>query len=365
MRFRCLAALSVVLCSAIAFGQTTRPNQLKVGDPAPALAVESWAQGTSIPAFEPGKVYVLEFWATWCGPCIAAMPHLTELAKQYEGKATFIGVNVLERGESEDPPVTARQQVDAFLKGNPGRMGYDVAVDGAAGKMWETWGRASGQRGIPCSFVIDRQGKIAWIGHPMRLDPVIEGVVNNTGFDVAKYEEEVKQKAAAKQAALSSVRRALRNRDYPAVLEAVAKVEKETPEYAPDTAGPKLIALIDTDPDAAVALIRQDIADKNQRNLSTYGFLANDLEDAPKEVYLASIDGLLALVRPEDKSGLSDTYIIVAGIYSKIKDHSSAVKYARLAVQNAKDANASASKLKQYQRLADNYEEAAALSRTK
>lgn len=40
-------------------------------------------QGKNLKAFEPGKVYVLEFWATWCGPCISAFPHLNELARQF------------------------------------------------------------------------------------------------------------------------------------------------------------------------------------------------------------------------------------------------------------------------------------------
>src|SRR5262245_45990939 len=69
---------------------------LKIGDKAPALAIDKWVKGTPVKAFEPGKTYVVEFWATWCGPCVATMPHISELQSKYKDKVTFIGVNVWE-----------------------------------------------------------------------------------------------------------------------------------------------------------------------------------------------------------------------------------------------------------------------------
>src|SRR5262245_34659074 len=66
---------------------------LKGGDPAPVLKVSKWLQGAEVKKFEPGKVYVIEFWATWCGPCINVMPHLSRLQAQYESKGvTIIGL---------------------------------------------------------------------------------------------------------------------------------------------------------------------------------------------------------------------------------------------------------------------------------
>ncbi|HVU64861.1 MAG TPA: TlpA disulfide reductase family protein [Phycisphaerales bacterium] len=67
-------------------------KRLIVGDPAPSLSIEKWIKGEPVTSFEKGKVYVVEFWATWCGPCKASMPHITDLQKQYKGKVTFIGV---------------------------------------------------------------------------------------------------------------------------------------------------------------------------------------------------------------------------------------------------------------------------------
>ena len=68
---------------------------LGLGDPAPPLTVSKFVKGTKVDKFEPGKIYVVEFWATWCGPCKVSIPHLTELQEKQKD-VTFIGVSVWE-----------------------------------------------------------------------------------------------------------------------------------------------------------------------------------------------------------------------------------------------------------------------------
>src|SRR6516225_7066119 len=75
---------------------TGRAQSLGIGDPAPKLEVKSFVKGEPVKEFETGKLYVVEFWATWCGPCRTSIPHLTELQKKH-GEIVFIGVSVFER----------------------------------------------------------------------------------------------------------------------------------------------------------------------------------------------------------------------------------------------------------------------------
>jgi thiol-disulfide isomerase/thioredoxin len=164
-------------------------QKLAVGADAPPLQIEKWLKGDAVAAFAPGKVYVVEFWATWCGPCIASMPHLTELQAEWKDKGvTIIGVT------SEDPN-NSLDKAAAMVETKAEGMGYTVAWDQGR-KTNEAYMKASGQNGIPCSFLVDAKGKLAYIGHPMMLDIPLREVVAGT-WDPVKGKEKVD--AAMKQ----------------------------------------------------------------------------------------------------------------------------------------------------------------------
>lgn len=146
---------------------------LKVGDKAPSLSVEKWIKGEPITGFEKGKVYVVEFWATWCGPCIASMPHLTSLQKEYKEKVTIIGVS------SKDTRGNTLEKAEQMVKDKADVMGYTVAWD-TDRQTNAAYMTAADQHFIPTSFVVDGDGKIAFIGHPKWLDVVLDGVTKGT-----------------------------------------------------------------------------------------------------------------------------------------------------------------------------------------
>jgi thiol-disulfide isomerase/thioredoxin len=155
--------------------QPAIPVTLKVGDLAPKLSVGQWVQGEPVQAFEKDKVYLVEFWATWCGPCVASIPHLNEIHEKYKDKGlAVIGQNVWEKEPA---------RVQAFVAKRGDKMSYRVALDDVSkskdGAMAETWMLASGQGGIPTAFLVGKDGKISWIGHPMELkDAMIEEVIS-------------------------------------------------------------------------------------------------------------------------------------------------------------------------------------------
>lgn len=164
-----------VVLMAIGLSGCTSPSALKIGDPAPPIAVARFVKGEPVTELEQGQVYVLEFWATWCGPCVEAIPHVSELQAKYKDRGVVvIGTSVWE----SDPE---QSKVEPFVARMGDKMNYRVAMDdrsgGGKGKMAETWMTAAGQNGIPASFIVDRSGKIAWIGHPMELEKHLEKVV--------------------------------------------------------------------------------------------------------------------------------------------------------------------------------------------
>lgn len=147
--------------------------ELFIGSKAPELQIAKYVKGDSVQQFEEGKVYVVEFWATWCGPCIAAFPHLSELQAEHKDNVQFIGVNVWEGVEDQAERI---QKVEGFVKDQGDRMSYTVAVENGSA-MADTWMKPAGQNGIPAAFIVDGTGTIAWVGHPMNMDESLESVI--------------------------------------------------------------------------------------------------------------------------------------------------------------------------------------------
>lgn len=134
----------------------------------PILAAKN-IQGEIAENWEPGKLYLLECWATWCGPCIAAIPHVNELHEKYHDKGLrVIGMNVWEDGE---------EKVAAFVKKKGRGMSYPVVYVGKGGAFETEWLKAAGVTGIPTAFLV-RDGKFLLKTHPSQLtDEVIQSAL--------------------------------------------------------------------------------------------------------------------------------------------------------------------------------------------
>jgi thiol-disulfide isomerase/thioredoxin len=207
---------------------------LKVGDPAPASRPESMLQGEAVKEFKKGEVYVFECWASWCGPCVAAIPHLDELHRKMGKKGVVItGVNVW---ESERDEASAQRAKD-FLKAQGGKMSYRVAFGGKA--FIKDWLEAAEVNGIPHAFVV-AEGRIAWAGHPGQLTAEMLGdILTGTPLAAAApIAEKIPQRRlsqpavpagtspndpemAAAQAKLDALSEAMRARDWDAAEKAL------------------------------------------------------------------------------------------------------------------------------------------------
>jgi thiol-disulfide isomerase/thioredoxin len=170
--------------------QSSTPT-LNIGDPAPPLLVQTWLKGIPLHHFEKGRVYVMEFWATWCGPCIAAMPHLSALARQYKDQVSIVGIDVKEK-ESR-----LQRNPKAFVDSMRERMDYRVATEDTNHTVAD-WLEASGEEGIPVTYVVNQEGRVACIGSPFQLDTVLARVVgNNWDIKVANDRHKEQQRLEA------------------------------------------------------------------------------------------------------------------------------------------------------------------------
>lgn len=230
---KCIATGFIVL---IAFTAIAQSDKLQIGDEAPEIRYSKWIKGNEFQNFDPAQVYVMEFWATWCGPCKQAMPHLTELQKQYEGKVTFVGVNVWEKISKDKAYETVVPDVEKFVKGNDANMGYTVIVDDNDQYMGNKWLKAAGQYGIPASFIV-KGNRIVWLGHPQGLDDVIPKVLDGS-FDAKAFKEEADQKAQrekefmeARMALINPIQEALQAKEYQKAFKLMDDLIAEKPEY--------------------------------------------------------------------------------------------------------------------------------------
>ena len=179
-----------LLNNSTAAAQEKDPNgppiveKLTIGSKAPKLDIEHWVQDGNgklgpVEKFEDGKVYVVEFWATWCGPCIASMPHISELQQKYRDK----GVTVISISDED------LETVEGFLKrevaGEEGKTYADLTqyyclTTDPDRSSHDAYMKAAGQNGIPTAFIVGKDGVIEWIGHPMTMDEPLEKVIEGS-----------------------------------------------------------------------------------------------------------------------------------------------------------------------------------------
>ena len=148
----------VVLAFALQLSACTRTKEsgLNPGDFAPDFAVKDLSGNPAKLSDYKGKVVLLNFWASWCEPCLAEMPALERLYNKLHAK----GFEIVAVGLDDDPK---------SLKAFKDRMGltFPILVD-SAGQT-----RVYKVNGFPESFILDREGKLVMIQDPNDDEPVV------------------------------------------------------------------------------------------------------------------------------------------------------------------------------------------------
>lgn len=144
MKMRAILGVTALLATGIAFAKG--PSSF-VGKAIPAFSMTSITGEKLSDKSLRGKVYVLDFWATWCGPCLEASPSMDRLQRKFKAQ----GVRVIGANVSESNPKAAKE----YTK----KHGYTYTV--TMGSTNEKLAQALGARGIPLIMVVGKDGKVA------------------------------------------------------------------------------------------------------------------------------------------------------------------------------------------------------------
>jgi thiol-disulfide isomerase/thioredoxin len=154
-----------------------RVEQLKIGATPKDFTTQDLAGNDVKLSDYRGKVVILDFWATWCGPCMASMPHTQEVAAKYKDQ----GVVVLGSCTSD-----TRAKFESWVKANQDKY---PDIYWSHDKAERTPERIShsvfGVSGIPTQFIIDRDGKIVDIvvGY-LKGEAILDGALAKAGIKV-------------------------------------------------------------------------------------------------------------------------------------------------------------------------------------
>lgn len=198
-----------------------------VGVKAPDLDIGHWlgAEATGIKpfrAFEPGKVGVVVFWASWCPNCTAALPLLADLQAQYAPRGvTIVGVSHEDADDVRKFLAAAAKQPDDPA----GRLCLTADPDNS---VHAAYMETVDETAIPTAFIVGKEGLVEWIGHPGDLEAPLRLVIED-GWDRAAFiaERKTLEPIRARVAGIMDDQQAGKTAEATAALKAYATESRQ------------------------------------------------------------------------------------------------------------------------------------------
>lgn len=295
---------------------------LKVGDEVSvdALTEIKFLQGTAPAQWEEGKVYVFEFWATWCGPCLQVIPHMDALYDKYNEKGLEVyGMNVKEADKLD--------KLKSFLEGKGDGMSYPIGLMEQDDAFDQAYYTAAGIRGIPHALVV-KGGKLVMRMHPAQLnEAMVEKLLSpdtNTDELIAEQKKQNEQQEKTKKI-YTAFSKAKRENNIEAMKAATAEAKEVNPEMHSFFTGQIMIAEKDW---AGVTSFINALPEAQKGNTCMSVFVETDTEEGVSEE-------LLKTMEPHLKAPGALGSILKSRLQVRLKQKEKAIELATQAVADA------------------------------
>lgn len=312
---------------------------LKIGDPAPPLNIETWVTGQPIDEAVADGVYVVEFWATWCGPCRVSMPHLSELQQQYGDEVAFVGVT------REDVMTVQRFLASEGPEGQPWDdiIQYRLATDDR-GATYAAYMEAAQQPGIPTAFIVGRSGLIEWIGHAGRIDDPLRQVVDGA-WDRQAAAQSLRQRELLMQVS-PDLNKWVSEGKFDQALTALDNIGKQTGNSL-DLMFGKLSVLQAAGREEQASPLRDELIEMAWDDSNTLNALAWNMASGPESGHDAA---LKSATRASELENHENPMVLatVARVHDARNDLDEAIRWQRKAVAAADGAPSLEKTLEQY-----------------
>lgn len=305
----------------------TMPQLLKAGDNAPSLYIQEWLKGTPIEQFDGNGIYVVEFSATWCAPCRKAIPHLTEIARKFNGEATIVSIYIDENNDKDTINLTYVDRVRRFVEMMGAKMQFTVAVDVARKTTMSEWR----VKGIPRAIVV-KDRKVLWNGSPSELEPVLTDIISGrfnpkvAENNHTKYDQKIQAILTAKKQG-----------EHQFAFKAIDSLIKARPQQYQKLYYLKFNLLKGADDKRAYEwvqwMLEARVKDFEWPDV-IFGFSDIDAGKRDYDIELRAIDR--AIEESETVYLTSQWFCLKAEIYLKMEDYKNAIKNCELAIETSK-----------------------------